>query len=72
VALHDLGLKVQSVDVGKLNIQDQTGRYIRFRIRDVLGSRTERHHTQIAGREKIGQRLADPAIVIHHEEDVVL
>jgi len=53
VPLRDLTLQVQSVDVRKLDIENQTSLYVWLRVRDVLGSCTKRNRAQIKGRKKL-------------------
>ena len=50
ISLLDLSLEIQPVDVWKFNIQNQTCRNVRLRIRKVFGSRTEGDCVQIKGR----------------------
>ena len=72
IPLRDLALQIQSVDVREFDIQDQASRDVGLRIRHVFGSGTERHGVHVEARKKHGQRLADPTIVVHDEDDVVL
>ena len=72
IALRDLALEIQSVDVRKFDVQHQASRDIGLRIRHVLGSGTERDRVHIEARKKLGQRFADPTVVVHDENDVVL
>ena len=54
IPVRGLALEVQSVDVRKLHIQNQAGRHVGLRIREVLGGGTERDHVQVEGRKKRG------------------
>ena len=47
IPLCDLALELQSVDVRKFHIQNQAGRHVGLRIRDVLRSGAERDHVHI-------------------------
>ena len=71
IALRDLALEVQSVDVRKLHVQNQASRDVGLRIRHVLGRGAERDRVHVEAREQLGQRLADPTVVVHDEHDVV-
>jgi hypothetical protein len=77
---HDVGvillrypaLELQSIDVRELHVQHQASRDVRLRIRQVFGGRTERHRVHIEAGQELDERLADPAVVVNDEDDVVL
>src|SRR4051812_6865486 len=71
LALRHPALELQSVDVRKFHVQDQASRDVRLRIRQVLRSGAERDRVHVEARKKFGQRLADPAVVIHDENDMI-
>ena len=71
-SLSRLAEQVEAVDVRKLDVQNETRRYVWFRICEVLRSGTKRDHMQIEGRQQVGQRFADLPVVIHDEHDMVL
>ena len=71
IAVHDLALQVQPVDVRKFHIQHQAGRDVRLRVRHVFRSGAERDRVHIEAREKLDIGCADPVIVVHDENDVV-
>ena len=72
IALRDLALEIQSADVREFQIQNQASRHVGLWIRDVLGSRAERDYVQIESRKKLGQRLADPRVVVHDKNEGVV
>ena len=64
--------QVEPVDVRKLHVEKEASRYIRCRIRVVLRRGTKRDHVQVIGRQQVSQRLADPAVIVHDKNDMVL
>jgi hypothetical protein len=72
IDLRDPALEIQSVDVRKLDVENQASRHVGLRIRHVLGSGSERDRAHIEARKELGQRFADPTIVVHDENDVVI
>ena len=68
----ELALEIQAIDVRKLHVQHQAGRNVGLRIGQVLGRGTEGDGVQIEARKKLGERLADPTVVVDDEDDVVL
>src|SRR4051794_3983509 len=64
--------QVETVDVGKSQVQDEAGGYIGFRVGVVFGGRTERDGVQVVGRQQVGQRLADPPVIVDDQNDMVL
>ena len=63
--------QVQAVDVRKVYVQNETRRYVWFRICEVLRSGTKRDHVQVEGRQQLGQRLANPPVIIDDKHDTV-
>ena len=75
---HDLGvrvpslaLQVESIGVRKFHVQNETTRYVRFRICEVLSSRTKRDHLQVERRQEIRHGVANPAVIVHDKDDMV-
>lgn len=67
-----LALQVESIDVRKFHVQNETSWHLRLRIGEVLSSGAERHHVEIERRQKLRYRFADPPVIIHDENDMVL
>ena len=63
--------QVQAIDVRKVYVQNETRRYVWFRIRKVLRSGPKRDHMQIESRQQLGQRFANPTVIIHDKHDMV-
>ena len=72
VRLSGLALQVESIGVRKFHVQNEASRYVWFRICDVLSSRTERDHVQVEARQQVSQRFANPPVIIHDKDDMVL
>src|SRR5262249_54927691 len=70
IALRDLPLQVESVDIRQLDIEDQARREVGLRIGDIVGGRCERLGSPPKGLQQLPDRLADPEVVIHHEDDL--
>src|SRR6185295_18672576 len=72
VALRDPLLQLQAIDIGELDVQKQASRQVGLRKGYVFGSRTECDRVHLQTRQQLGHCLADPAIIIDDEDDVVL
>ena len=71
VRLSGLALQVESVGVRKFHVQNEAGRYVWFRICEVLSGRTKRDHVQVERRQEIRHGVANPAVIVHDKDDMV-
>ena len=72
VALRDLPLQIEAVDIRQLDIEDEAGRDVRLVRADVVAGRSERHGAHAVRRQELAERLPDAFIVIDDEDDMVV
>jgi hypothetical protein len=71
VRVSGLALQVESIGVRKFHVQNEASRHVRFRIGEVLSSRTKRDHLQVERRQEIRHGVANPAVIVHDKDDMV-
>src|SRR5690606_21488599 len=71
VALRDLPLQVEPVDVRQLDIEDKAGWDIRLVRIDIIASRPECDRVHAMRGQRLAERLTDSRVVIHDEYDMI-
>ena len=71
-SLATLAYQVEPVDIRELNVQKEASGYVGLRVCVVLRSGTKRDDVQVVSRQQVGQRFADPPVIVHDKNDMVL
>jgi AcrR family transcriptional regulator len=71
IAIGNLLLKFQAVDIRQFHVQNQAGRKVGPRKVAVLGSRSKCENAQTQRRQEFAQRVAHVVVVIHDEDDLL-
>src|ERR1700733_2456347 len=69
IFIGNLLLKLQTVDIRELHVQNQTGGLLRSRKGDVFRGRSKPESTQTQGHQEFAKCFAYPMVVIHDEND---
>ena len=72
IALGDLPLQVEAVDIGQLDIEDEAGRDVRLLGVHIVAGRSEGDGAHAVRRQQFAERLPDASIVIHDEDNMVI
>ena len=70
-ALRNLGLKIKPVDVGQLDIEDETGGDVRLIGGHILARRPECYRFYAVRCEQFADRFANPLVVIDDKDNLI-
>src|SRR5437773_6297222 len=72
IALRNLPLQIEAVDIRQLDIEDEAGWDVRLVRADIIAGRCESDGAHAVRRQKFAERLPDARIVIYDEYDMVV